>query len=140
MQLVDDLMTADPVCLDSTNNLFQGRCIMRDHNIRHVPVVDADSGNFYGVLTQKIVLAHAINIIDTQGIEALDTVEKMTSVNSVVDQETVTVSRSTPLLEAAKFFTENRHGCIVVVEQNKVVGILTSGDIVRFAISVLEQS
>ena len=46
-------------------------------------------------------------------------------------KETVTVSSKTSLKDAAKEMTENEIGSLVVVDQNKAVGILTERDIIR---------
>jgi len=138
MKSVSDLMTPDPVTLFSDNNLYQGRCTMRNHGIRHLPILTPGTREFAGVLTQKVVLSNAINVIDTQGIENLTMVEEQTEIVTIMDTDAITVSKDTPLLDAAKFFQKNRHGCIIVIEEKEVVGILTSGDFIKFAIYVLE--
>ncbi len=139
MQNVAELMTPNPICLKDNNSLFKGRTTMKKHGIRHIPIVYADSGNFAGILTQKVVLSNAISIINTQGMEQLEEAEKSISIEKVMDTDVVTVEPDTPLLDAARFFKANRHGCMAVVKDDKVVGIITSGDFVKFAISVLEQ-
>ncbi|NVK88863.1 MAG: CBS domain-containing protein [Gammaproteobacteria bacterium] len=138
MHTVKDFMTHNPYCLKDNNSLFKGRETMRKHSIRHIPIIYADSGNFAGILTQKVVLSNAIKTINVKGLEALEETEKSISIESVMDTDVVTVEPDTPLLEAAKFFQQNRHGCVAVLDEFKVVGILTSGDFVKFALSVLE--
>ncbi|WP_144393639.1 CBS domain-containing protein [Pleionea sediminis] len=139
MYRVADFMTVDPVCLTDAHSLFEGRATMKEHSIRHVPIVNATTENFEGVLTQKAVLSHAIEIINEQGLDNLEEYEKKQSIADILDEKAITVAPETPLIDAAKFFRNNRHGCIVVVDEFKVVGILTSGDFVKFAIKTLEQ-
>ncbi|WMS87162.1 CBS domain-containing protein [Pleionea litopenaei] len=140
MYQVKDFMTAEPICLKDNNSLHKGRTTMRKYSIRHIPIIYADSGNFAGILTQKVVLSNAISIINTKGLEALEDAEKSISIESVMDTDVVTVEPETPLLDAARFFKKNRHGCIAVLDEYKVVGILTSGDFVKFAIHALDES
>jgi CBS domain-containing protein len=140
MYTVADFMTLNPICLKTSNSLFKGRTTMKKYRIRHIPITHADSGEFAGILTQKVVLSNAIKIINTQGLEHLEDAEKAIAIDQVMDTDVVTVEKNTPLLEAARFFQENRHGCIAVLENDKVVGILTSSDFVKFAITELEKN
>lgn len=139
MYRVADFMTIDPICLQDSNSLFKGRTTMKKHAVRHLPVLNKDNGNFAGILTQKAVLSNAIAIINDKGLDQLEEQEKGQSVADVMDTDVITVAPETPLIDAAKFFKENRHGCIAVVDELKVVGVLTSGDFVKFAIKVLDQ-
>lgn len=139
MYRVADFMTIDPVCLKDTDSLFIGRSTMREYGIRHIPVVNAETDNFEGVLTQKAVLSNAIEVINSKGLDQLETIEKDQTIADVLDTKAITVAPETPLIDAAKFFRKNRHGCIAVVDDFKVVGILTSGDFVKFTIKILEQ-
>jgi CBS domain-containing protein len=139
MYTVNDFMTCEPICLKSNNSLFKGRTTMKKHRIRHIPIIDPQDGRFAGILTQKVVLSNAIKIINAQGLEQLENAEKEIPIEQVMDTDVVTVERDTPLLDAARFFQQNRHGCLAVLEDNKVVGILTSSDFVKFAISELEK-
>lgn len=138
MYYVKDFMTADPICLNDNNSLHKGRTLMRKHSIRHIPVQEAETGKFAGILTQKVVLSNAISIINSKGLEHLEETEKSISVKDVMDTEVVSVTPDTPLLDAARFFKDKRHGCLAVVENDKVTGILTSGDFVKYAIQSLE--
>ncbi|MEE4243896.1 MAG: CBS domain-containing protein, partial [Kangiellaceae bacterium] len=92
---------------------------------------------FVGILTQKVVLSNAIAIINAQGMSKLADAEQQKVIKDIMDTDVVTVAPDTPLLDAANFFRENRHGCIAVLEDKKVVGILTSGDFVKFAADAL---
>lgn len=139
MFTVSDFMTPAPICLQDKNSLYKGRTTMKKHGIRHIPIIREDDGKFAGILTQKVVLSNAISIINTQGMEHLEEAEKSLSIETVMDTDVVTVEPDTPLLDAARFFKANRHGCIAVLKDHVVVGIITSGDFVKFAINVLER-
>ncbi|NVJ61387.1 MAG: CBS domain-containing protein [Gammaproteobacteria bacterium] len=138
MYYVKDFMTPKPICLNDNNSLHKGRTLMRKHSIRHIPVNEAETNKFAGILTQKVVLSHAISIINSKGLEHLEETEKSISVKDVMDIEVVTVSPDTLLLDAALFFQDQRHGCLAVIEGEILVGILTSGDFVKYAIRSLE--
>ncbi|MCO7223919.1 CBS domain-containing protein [Pleionea sp. CnH1-48] len=138
MNVVEDIMTVKPICLKDNDSLFLGRTTMRNHGIRHIPIIYADSGYFAGILTQKSVLSKAIEITNKSGLHHLEEEEKKISIELVMDTDVTTVGPSTPLLKAALYFRDHRHGCLAVVSNDKVVGILTSGDFVKLSIHFLE--
>ena len=58
---------------------------------------------------------------------------------AVVDYQTVGPEER--LTDVAHYFVSNKHGCLVVVDQhNKLIGMLTSTDFVKLAVSLLQQS
>jgi len=64
--------------------------------------------------------------------------DMLNSVQEVMVRDVVTVSLGDGLAEAAKLMERNRIGCVVVVEQGKVVGILTERDFLRWAVAERE--
>jgi CBS domain-containing protein len=54
-------------------------------------------------------------------------------VNEVMTTELVTTTPDTPLAEAARLMAHRKLGCLPVVEDGKLVGILTEGDFVSLA-------
>jgi CBS domain-containing protein len=56
-------------------------------------------------------------------------------IQEIMNKQVVTAKLDDPLVAAAKTMLERKIGCVVVVEQEKVVGILTEGDLVRCAAS-----
>ena len=139
MKTVADIMTANPYCLKDTDNLFDGRNLMRHQSIRHIPIIHSESGHFVGMLTQKKVLSSAISIITDKGFSYLQEEESKKSIADLMDTQVPVASSDMTLLEAAQFFVNNRHGCLAIVDDNKVVGVVTSGDFVKLSLHFLQQ-
>ena len=128
--LVSDLMTPDPFAISAQNTLHDAHNLMKEKNVRHIPVIN-EHGGLVGMLTQKIMIAQVMNIMANYSASALERKEKQTKVVDIISPEQ-------PLHEVAKFFVENRHGCMPVVDkENNLVGILTSSDFVRLAAALL---
>ena len=137
MQHVKDLMTNEITTIPQTSTLYEGRLLMGQKNIRHVPVVD-NNNRYVGLLTQRVVLQEDIKIIDKYGFEKLETVEKRIPIMDVVI-ETESIGEDAPLIEAGDHLLKDKHGALVVTEDGYIRGILTSVDFVRLALNLLKE-
>ncbi|MDX1676270.1 HPP family protein [Arsukibacterium sp.] len=137
MNTVAELMTADPLCVQRSDSLKDAHDLMREKNIRHIPVIDAN-GSLAGMLTQKIMIAKVMGLMAQYGVAALERKEKQVLVSELMVTDFAAVTADQPLNEVVDFFVSNRHGCLPVVNaDNKIVGILTSSDFVRLAARLL---
>ena len=57
----------------------------------------------------------------------------MLVVKEVMTTELVTTTPDMPLTEAARLMAHRKLGCLPVIEEGKLVGILTEGDFVSLA-------
>lgn len=137
MNIVEDLMTADPLSLHRAATLKDAHDLMREKNIRHIPVID-EQGMLVGMLTQKVMMAAVIGLLAKYGATALERKEKQQLVADLMLTDFATVTAEQSLAEVAAFFVKNRHGCLpVVTAENKLIGILTSSDFVRLSAELL---
>ncbi|NOU51624.1 CBS domain-containing protein [Pseudoalteromonas sp. JBTF-M23] len=137
LHTVADLMTADPFVVSLKASLKDAHDLMREKNIRHIPVID-EQGILQGMLTQKIMIAKVMGIMATYGANALERKEKYTLVEDIMTTDFASIQPTQSLAEVAEFFVSNRHGCMPVVDDNnKLLGILTSSDFVRLAAALL---
>lgn len=134
---VAELMTADPFCTTRDASLKDAHDLMREKNVRHIPVIDSN-GELVGMLTQKIMIARIMGLMAQYGATALERKEKQLRVAEIMATDFAAVAPEQPLKEVAGFFVKNRHGCMPVVNSNnKLVGILTSSDFVKLAAKLL---
>ncbi|MAG31281.1 MAG: hypothetical protein CL908_10390 [Deltaproteobacteria bacterium] len=127
---VADVMTREVATLDANDNLSIADDVMALGRIRHMPVVDAD-GSVVGIVSQRDLLRGALARALGYGEHAQKKLYAMLRVKEVMSYDVVTLPPSAPLREAARMMTERKIGSVVVVEGEKVVGILTEGDFVR---------
>ncbi|WP_462152053.1 CBS domain-containing protein [Pseudoalteromonas xiamenensis] len=137
LKYVSDLMTPDPLCISQTDSLKVAHDLMREKNIRHIPIID-DQGQLQGMLTQKIMIANVMKILATYGQLALERKEKQQKAQEVMATDFVAVRPDEKLKDVVTYFVKNRHGCLpVVTEDGKLQGIITSSDFVRLAAALL---
>ena len=123
---VADVMTTDLVTLNMNETLSTADDIMRLGRIRHLLVVD-DDGALAGIVSQRDLfhsgLLKALGYGTHAKQRALDTLAVKEAMH-----EATTTTPDTPLREAARLMSEKKIGCLPVVENGKLVGILTEGD------------
>jgi acetoin utilization protein AcuB len=115
-------MTKNPVTVESNQRLSAVRQKMDKGNFHRVPVVD--DGEVVGMISDRDLRQHA---------GTLDNVK----VNGVMTRPVVTVTPTTMLEQAANLLVKHKIGGLPVVDQGRVVGILTAADLMRAFAEVL---
>jgi CBS domain-containing membrane protein len=128
---VKDVMTADVTTLKRNEKLTLADDMMNLGRIRHLPVLDDDGKELLGIVSQRDLfrgaLAQAIGYGQYARRKLLDTL----LVKEVMTTEPTTTTPETPLADAAGVLMEKKIGCLPVVANGHLVGILTEGDFVK---------
>jgi len=135
MFTLDAIMTTELITLLPTANLADARELMHRHKIHHLPVVD-DNNTLIGLVTLTNVLAATDSILrdPNNSIHPEDVIVKDIMVTDVA-----TVDERASLRQAALFLEKHRIGCLPVVTDGMLKGIITETDFVAVAINLLEQ-
>lgn len=127
--LVRDLMRPEPVTLAVTDRLDIAGDLMRLGRIRHLPVVDGE--RVVGIVSERDLLRAAVSsLLQLSGSAERDWLRTI-SVASVMSPHVFTVAPSTPLQAAVAIMVDKRIGCLPVVEDGRLVGILSETDCLR---------
>ena len=135
MMTLEMIMSTDLVTIDPGENLATARTLMHDRKIHHLPVVDAD-GELVGLVTLTNVLAGTDSILrdDDNRIHANEII-----IRDIMVTDVATVDVHASLRQAALFLERHRIGCLPVMKDDKLEGIITDTDFVGVAINLLEQ-
>ena len=128
---VHDLMTPNVVGVRSDDSVETAYQLMLDYRIRHLVVIDGD-GDLVGVLTHRDLLRHSLIERAELAPSLQRHVMARIRVEEVMTSEVETAEPGQWLREAARMMFENKYGCLPVVEDARLVGILTESDFVRF--------
>ena len=139
MQTVADLMITDLITLRETDSLAVAKALMQEKNIRNIPVVN-DENAWVGMLTQREYLRHAFHLVSQFGTQQLSKKEQQTPIANVMTKDMQTLNPDTELSVAAEYFIEHKYGSLPVTQDNKLVGILTPIDFVKFASTILKDA
>lgn len=139
MQTVADLMSKNLITLKENDSLAKAKELMHEKNIRNIPVVN-DQEECVGMLTQREYLRHAFHLVSQFGTQQMSKKEQQTPIANAMNKDILTVSPEMELSAAAEFFIENKYGCLPVIQDDKLVGILTPVDFVKLANKMLKES
>jgi len=124
------LITVPP---DAT--LAQARDLLHRHRIRHLPVVEGD--RLLGILTDRDIRqvspSSAAGISPDQATAFLAQIQA----GEAMVRQLRTVSPYTTIEEAARLMIEHKIGCLPVLEDDRLVGILTETDILGVLVDVM---
>jgi CBS domain-containing protein len=135
MFTLDAIMTTELITLLPTANLAEARELMHKNKIHHLPVVD-DSNRLIGLVTLTNVLAATDSILrdPDKSIQPADV-----AIKDIMVTDVATVDERASLRQAALFLEKHRIGCLPVVTEGMLKGIITETDFVAVAINLLEQ-
>ncbi len=117
---VQEYMSVAPVVVSGDRSLAEAHRLMRDRNIRHLPVVE--HGRLVGVVSQRdLYLLETVKGVDP-GVE---------TVREAMAPEPYAVPLDAPLDAVAATMAEKKYGCAVVVDRGSVIGLFTTVDALR---------
>lgn len=119
-QTVGQFMATDLFTVRPDDLVDLAASVMDWRHIRHVPVEDKE-GRLVGLVTHRALLRLLIRGTQTQNNNPL-------TVREIMKTDPVTVSSTTPTLEALELMRCNKVGCLPVVDDGQLVGIVTSYD------------
>ncbi len=132
---LDTIMSTDLVTIGPGESLEAARRLMHDRRIHHLPVVN-DAGNLVGLLTLTNVLAATDSFLRDEDSKLHP---EEIPISDVMVTEVITVDEHAGIRQAALFLEKHRIGCLPVVTDGRLKGIITDTDFVGVAINLLEQ-
>ncbi len=136
MLTVRDIMTTEVFVLQATQTLAIVRSLMKNKHVRHVPIVD-DQDRFVGLLTHRDLLSHTISLLAEIDEEEQEDLDRSIHIVTVMKCDVLTASPEMGLEEAIAILLEHKYGCLPVVEDGKLVGIVTEADFLKLTLSLL---
>ena len=137
MLKVKDIMTSPVYSLKETDSLYNARALMDLHRIRHIPIVTLDN-EFAGLLTQRDILSATISRLAELDEETQKEIDSGIPIHEIMRVDIATVEDTTPLKTAAETLLNNKYGCLPVINQGTLVGIVTEADFLRLTISLID--
>lgn len=122
-------MTKAPITIERTTTLGDAHRMMREHRVRHLPVVS--DGKLVGLVSQRdLYLLETIAELDLEGI----------SVEEAMTERPYIVTGDTALDEVLEIMTEQKYGSCIVVGRGGIEGIFTTTDACRVLAGFLQRA
>lgn len=128
---VSQIMTPDVITVNLTTPLKEANETFFKEKVRHLPVV---SGNkLVGILSQTDIMRISFGGNFDQS-DADEAIFDMLTINQVMKSSVKTVSSDQSIREVAEIFTKAEYHALPVVDSEKLVGIVTTTDIIQYLI------
>ena len=125
MLLVEDSMTHEVVTMEPETTAKEALAVSREKRIRHFPVME--DGRLVGIFSDRDLRAATPALGETARAAELKNIR----VSSVMARKVITVHPRDPIEQAANTMREKKIGCLPVVEGGRLVGIITSSDVME---------
>jgi acetoin utilization protein AcuB len=123
--LVSKRMTKDPITVTPEDLLIQARLKMHKGGFRRLPVMS--DGQLVGIITDRDIREH-VGLLDR------------TAVKAAMSQNPITVIPGTTVEAAAQILLKQKIGGLPVLEKNRLVGMITTSDILQAFLDVMGAS
>lgn len=133
---VRDRMTPDPICGHPDMAVTEVQDLMRSKGLRHLPIVK-DKNKLIGLITpSSLSSALPSDISRFSRFEINYTLSKI-KVQSVMVKDVITIEPDTPIENAACLMADKKIGTLPVVQNDKLVGIISDSDLFIIMTSLL---
>jgi acetoin utilization protein AcuB len=134
--LVRERMSADPITILAGTSITDALRIMRQNQVRRLPVLD-DQGALVGLVSEMDLLYASPSPATSLSIYEMHYMLTRLEVEEVMTTDLVTVTPEALLEEAARLMADNKIGGLPVVEDGRLVGIITETDIFKVFLELL---
>jgi CBS domain-containing protein len=136
---VEEFMTKEPWTLRETDSIDDARTIMTERHIRHIPITDAEN-RLVGLVTQRDILAATdpVQLLTTKSDSNPGAADL--AIADIMGRNVSVIGEKDSLREAAMYLQSHKYGCLPVITDDRLVGIITDSDFIAIAINLIEQA
>jgi CBS domain-containing protein len=129
---ISKIMTTDLITLSFSDTLYSAEKRMKVNKIRHIPVVE--DHKLLGLLSFSDLKRSSF--LDAYGKEETEDtpIYNMLSINDIMIKNPITIASDTSILDVSKLLVNEQFHSLPVVDHGKLVGIITTTDILNFFI------
>lgn len=134
--LVREWMSRQPVTITMDMSITEALRVMRQRQVRRLPVLD-ESGDMVGIVSESDLLYASPSPVTSLSIYEMHDLLTRLKVSELMAKDVITVTPDTPLEEAARIMADSKIGGLPVVEDGRLVGIITETDIFKVFLEML---
>jgi acetoin utilization protein AcuB len=126
---VKDLMTAGPITTRPETAVLEARQLMIDKRIRHLLI--AEGPKLLGIVTDRDIRLNLPSPATSLSVWEINYLIARMTVGSVMTKSLVIVSPRQDAKQAAQLMLDHKIGALPVVDEGRLVGIITETDLIR---------
>ncbi|WP_299334569.1 CBS domain-containing protein [uncultured Psychroserpens sp.] len=130
---ISEIMTTDVITLNRSDNLDTAEILFKKHKIRHIPVVSGHE--ILGMLSYTDLLRISFaDAVDEHEQDVDTVVYNMFTIEQVMAKNLISVNSDSTIKEVAEILSKREFHALPVVDNNSLVGIVTTTDLINFLI------
>lgn len=133
--LVGERMSHPVITISPDVPVMDALGMMRKEHIRRLPVVR--HGKLVGIVSEKDLLYASPSQATSLSVWELNSLLSKIKVSDVMTKDVTSVQVDTPLEEAARILADNTIGGLPVMQEGKMVGIITETDLLKIFLEML---
>jgi acetoin utilization protein AcuB len=123
-------MTRNPITAHPDISIAEAMEWMRREKVRRFPVVDK-RGKLVGIVTREDLLHASPSSVTSLSVWEISYLLSQVKLGEVMTKDVITVTEDVPVEEAARLMADNKIGCLPVLRDDTLVGIITESDIFK---------
>ena len=135
--LVREFMTTDVTSLQETDSLLDARMVFVRSSFRHLPVLRGKE--LVGVVTEHDVRQYTPSMLSGVSQDEYNRVLETTPVTRAMTRDLVTVRPDQAVFDAANILHTRSFGCLPVVDNGELVGIVTTTAMLRLLVQLIRE-
>lgn len=133
--LVKDWMTTDPITVTPDTSVMKASQIMKENNVRRLPVIKED-GSVQGIVTDRDLKEASPSKATTLDVHELYYLLSELKVKDIMSRRVIIIAPEATVEKAAVIMLEHKVTGLPVVDNGKLVGVLSQGDVFRVLTSI----
>ena len=125
---IKNLMSEDIITIDKDQNLSDALKLLRKHNVSRLPVTN--NKQLVGIISERDIA----NKLGSSKYESMPA--SRLHISSVMVKDVITVPQTMQLDEVAKIMLDKGIGSVPVMDEDKMVGIVSKADFVTLAVGI----
>jgi len=133
--LVREFMSTELTTLQVNASLLDATLIFARSSLRHLPILNGNQ--LAGIVTERDLKHYTPSVLSGMPAEQYNQVMETTPLSKIMNRNPVTVHPENSVAEAAHILHDRRIGCLLVVDNGELKGIITTTDMLKLLAEIL---
>jgi CBS domain-containing membrane protein len=130
---VSHIMTKELFTVNTKDDLHKAEELLTSNKVRHLPVVSGE--NLIGIISKTDIMRISYGSNFKEGAEAVDNaIFDMLTLDQVMQHQPKSVNSTQTIKEVAEILSKEEFHALPVVDDDKLVGIVTTTDVIKYLI------
>lgn len=126
--IISNVMTKDPICVTEETSIVEAKQIMEKNDFGKLPVLDK-SKRLVGIITKNDISKVSPSDATTLDKYEINSLLSKLTCGKCMTKKVITVPDTAVVEEAARIMVDKEIGCVPVVKDDVVIGIVTESDL-----------